>query len=54
MRFSKGLTAWVVQIGPTSMVWRWNMPLGEAMRTLRLTQFGRRGYVAAGPLIVEW
>ena len=54
MQFSKGLTTWCVRLGPTALMWRWNMPLREAARTLRLTHFGRHGYVTAGPLIVEW
>jgi hypothetical protein len=54
MQFGKGLTTWCVRVGPTALIWRWNMPLREAMRTLRLTHFGRHGYVSAGPLIVEW
>ena len=29
------------------------MPWSEALRTLRATSFGRHGYLAAGPLIVE-
>jgi hypothetical protein len=54
MRFSKGLTTWAMRFGPTAFIWRWNMPWYEALRTLRATSFGRHGYLAAGPLIVEW
>jgi hypothetical protein len=54
MSFSKGLTTWVMRLGPTAMIWRWNMTRREAMRTLRATSFGRHGYLAAGPLIVAW
>jgi hypothetical protein len=37
-------------------MWRWNMPLREAVRTLGLHRFPGRGhgYAAAGPLILEW
>ena len=54
MNFSTGLTTWVVQIGRTVLIWRWNMPMREAMRTLQMKTSGNRGRVAAGPLIVEW
>ena len=54
MRFSKGLTTWCVRVGPTALMWRWNMPLREAMRTRRVKTQGRHGYLTAGPLIVEW
>jgi len=54
MRFSKGLTTWCVRVGPTALMWRWNMPLRQAMRTLRVTSFDRHGYMTVGPLIVEW
>jgi hypothetical protein len=54
MRFSKGLTTWCVRVGRAALIWRWNMPLREAMRTLRLIHFGRHGYFTAGPLIAEW
>ena len=54
MRFRKGLTTWCVRVGRTALIWRWNMPVREAIRTGRLTSFGKHGYVAAGPLIVEW
>ena len=55
MRFSKGLTTWCVRVGPTALMWQWNMPLlGEAMRTRGMRTLGRHGYLTAGPLIVEW
>jgi len=54
MRFIKGLTTWCVRVGPTALMWRWNMPLGEAMRTRGMRTLGRHGYLTAGPLIVEW
>jgi hypothetical protein len=57
MKLCKGLTTWMMWFGPTALIWRWNMPWCEALRTLRTlraTSFGRHGYLAAGPLIVEW
>jgi hypothetical protein len=54
MRFNKGLTTWCVRVGPTALMWRWNMPLCEAMRTRGMRILGRHGYLTAGPLIVEW
>ena len=54
MRFSKGLTTWCLRVGPTALMWRWNMPLREAMRTSRVKTEGRHGYLTAGPLILEW
>ena len=54
MSFSTGLTTWVVRIGRTGLVWRWNMPMREATRTLRMKTFGNRGYFAVGPLVVAW
>jgi hypothetical protein len=41
-------------MGPTALMWRWNMPLREAMRTCRMKTAGRHGYLTAGPLVVEW
>jgi hypothetical protein len=54
MSFSRGLTTWVMRLGPAALMWRWNMRLREATQTLRVTSFGRHGYLTAGPLIVEW
>jgi hypothetical protein len=54
MRFGKGLTTWCVRVGPTALMWRWNMPLREAMRTRGMRTLGRHGYLTVGPLIVEW
>jgi hypothetical protein len=54
MQFRKGLTTWCVRVGPTALMWRWNMPLREAMRTPGMRTLGRHGYLTAGPLIVEW
>ena len=54
MRFSKGLTTWCVGVGPIALMWRWNMPLREAMRTRGMRALGRHGYLTAGPLVVEW
>ena len=54
MRFKKGLKTWCVRVGQAALMWRWNMPLREAMRTPRVKAAGRHGYLTAGPLIVEW
>ena len=54
MRFSKGLTTWCVRVGRAALMWRWNMPLYEAMRTRGMRTLGRHGYLTAGLLIVEW
>ena len=31
MRLSKGLTTWCVRVGQTALMWRWNMPLRQAV-----------------------
>ena len=54
MRFSKGLTTWCLRLGATARMWRWNMPICEAMHTRCMRLFGRHGYLTAGPLILEW
>ena len=54
MKLSKGLTTWCMRIGPTALMWRWNMPIREAVRTARMSSFGAHGYLIAGPLVVEW
>jgi hypothetical protein len=54
MKFGKGLTTWVMLIGPTALIWRWNMPLREAVRTRQMRAVGGHGYLAVGPLVVEW
>ena len=54
MRFSRGLTTWCVRVGTTALIWRWNMPLRETMRTRGMRTLGRYGYLTVGPLIVEW
>jgi hypothetical protein len=43
-----------VRVGSTALMWRWNMPLRQAVRTRYLRTFGRHGYLTAGPLILEW
>ena len=53
--FNRGLTTWIMRIGPTALIWRWNMPLHQAVRTRCMRLLGpRHGYLTAGPLIVEW
>jgi hypothetical protein len=52
MSFSRGLTTWVMRLGPLAVIWRWNMRLREAVRTLRVTSFDR--HLTAGPPVVEW
>ena len=52
--FNRGLTTWIMRIGPTALMWRWNMPLRQAVRTRCMKLSGRHGYLTAGPLIVEW
>ena len=54
MKFCKGLTTWCMRIGPAALLWRWNMPLRDAVRTARFRSFGTHGFLTAGPLIVEW
>ena len=54
MSFRKGITSWVIQLWSVGLIWRWNMPLREAVRTLGRRTFGRHGYLTAGPLIVQW
>ena len=54
MAIRTGLTTWVLRMGPRSLMWRWNMRFREAMRTRRVKTAGRHGYLAAGPLIMEW
>lgn len=55
MRTSYGLTTWNLSVGRIALMWRWNMPLRQAIHT-----FGWRrhrdghGYATAGPLIIEW
>jgi hypothetical protein len=44
MSVDKGLATWVMRLGQTALIWRWNMPLCEAMRTLRSKSFGRHRY----------
>jgi hypothetical protein len=41
-------------MGATSMMWRWNMSIRQAVRTRCLKTAGPHGYLTAGPLIVEW
>jgi hypothetical protein len=55
MRIVHGLTTWNVCVGHISLMWRWNMPLGQAIHTCSWRR-GRpgHGYATAGPLIVEW
>jgi hypothetical protein len=44
-----------MRFGPmTALIWRWNMPLREALRTRRMKTCGRHGYLTAGSLIVQW
>jgi hypothetical protein len=55
MRIKNGLTTWNVCLGRIALMWRWNMGLREALRTHELGRCSRgHGYLAAGPLIVEW
>jgi hypothetical protein len=54
MAIRNGLTTWVLRVGPQCVMWRWNMPLRQAMHTFRRKTFGEHGYIAAGPLVVEW
>jgi hypothetical protein len=55
MRIRCGLTTWNVCLGHIALMWRWNMPLREAIRTCDLRRSRRgHGYATAGPLIVEW
>jgi hypothetical protein len=55
MRIRHGLTTWTFGLRRVAVMWRWNMPFREAMRTYDLRS-GRdgHGYATAGPLIVEW
>ena len=55
MRMRHGLTTWTFGLGRVAVMWRWNMPFREAMRTYGLRSGGHgHGYATAGPLIVEW
>jgi hypothetical protein len=55
MRIRYGLTTWIVCVGPVAMIWRWNMPLRQAIRTCHWRRHRNgNGYAATGPLIVEW
>lgn len=55
MRLRYGLTTWNLCLGRVALIWRWNMPLQEALRTCDLRRFDRgHGYATAGPLVVEW
>ena len=55
MRLRNGLTTWNMRLGRLGLMWRWNMPFREALRTCQLHRFGRgRGYAVAGPLVLEW
>ena len=54
MSFRTGLTTWILRLGSVAIIWRWNMPPGEAVRTCGLRRFGGRGYLTAGPLVLEW
>lgn len=50
----KGITSFVFKLNFASLIWRWNMPLRDAVRTYGQKNFGSHGYWMAGPLIVEW
>ena len=54
MSFNTGLTTWIVKTRSVALIWRWNMPLREAVRTYGRRTFGGHGYLTAGPLVVEW
>ena len=54
MKLRYGLTTWNLCLGPIALMWRWNMPIYEAMRTRAMRTLGRHGYLTAGPLIAEW
>jgi hypothetical protein len=54
MRIRNGLTTWNVSLGGVGFIWRWNMPVREAIRTWSLRRFSGHGFAAVGPLILEW
>ena len=54
MKIKHGLTTWIMNLGPVSLIWRWNMRLAEALRTAAVRRCPAYCYVSAGPLIVEW
>lgn len=55
MRISYGLTTWNLSVGRITLIWRWNMPLREAVHTRGWRRHrGGHGYATAGPLIIEW
>ena len=54
METRKGLTTWCFRFGTASLIWRWNMPWHEALRTCSRRTYGEHGYLSSGPLIVEW
>ena len=54
MSRGKGITSFVFKFDFASLIWRWNMPLRDAVRTYGRKNFGSHGYWMAGPLIVEW
>jgi hypothetical protein len=55
MRVGNGLTTWNMCIGRIALMWRWNMPVREALHTFALRRLnGGRGYATAGPFILEW
>ena len=55
MRISYGLTTWNLCVGRIALIWRWNMPLREAIHTCGWRRYGSgHGYATAGPLIIEW
>lgn len=54
MTIRKAITTWNLAVGQYALIWRFNMPFPEALRTCRLRRCGEHGYAALGPLIVEW
>jgi hypothetical protein len=55
MRIIHGLTTWNLCLGHIALMWRWNMPLSEAIHTCDWRRCrGGHGYATAGPLIIEW
>lgn len=54
MKIRHGLTTWILSTGRIALIWRWNMPIAEALQTATLRRSPAYCYVTAGPLMVEW
>jgi hypothetical protein len=54
MRILYGITTWNLSLGGVALIWRWNMPVREAVCTFGMHRCRTHGYATAGPLIVEW